>query len=339
MLTPPALSDALLLAALRAAYRLPISSVAFLPLGADPNTAAYRAQADDGKSYFVKLRRGAFDEKSVALPRFLAGQGIAQIIAPLPVRTGRLWSTVADYTHVLYPFVEGDNAYGVPMSEQNWRDLGTALKQLHAVQVPPALASLIRAETCTPRWRESVREHIARADVIAPRDPIAAELIGVLAERRDEILHLVTRAESLAQDLQALRRPFVLCHADMHAGNALIEPDGALHIVDWDDAIFAPKERDLMFPGSGLWDGRRAPEEEEPLFFQGYGPVPIDAAALAYYRYERIVQDIAVQCDVILRSDHADADRAQELRFLRSNFLSCSTIEQARRADPESVPP
>lgn len=40
---------------------------------------------------------------------------------------------------------------------------------------------------------------------------------------------------------------FVLCHADFHDANLLIDPTGRLFIVDWDEIILAPKERDLVF--------------------------------------------------------------------------------------------
>ena len=44
---------------------------------------------------------------------------------------------------------------------------------------------------------------------------------------------------------------FVLCHSDIHGGNILIADTGELYVVDWDDPILAPKERDLMFIGGG----------------------------------------------------------------------------------------
>jgi spectinomycin phosphotransferase len=82
MLEPPSLRDKDIVACLQDAYGLTIGQVAFLPLGADRNTAVYRSVAADETLYFVKLRRTTFDELSVALPRFLSDQGIAQIIAP-----------------------------------------------------------------------------------------------------------------------------------------------------------------------------------------------------------------------------------------------------------------
>src|SRR5690606_31643040 len=104
------------------------------------------------------------------------------------------------------------------------------------------------------------------------------------------VSELVSRAERLASFLQTRSLPFILCHADIHAGNILIDTSGQLYIVDWDTLILAPKERDLMYVGGGLFGGRRSPQEEEALFYQGYGQVAVDPVALAYYRYERIVQ-------------------------------------------------
>ena len=80
----------------------------------------------------------------------------------------------------------------------------------------------------------------------------------------------------------------------------------------------------------GNW---RPPEQEELLFFQGYGEVQIDPRALAYYRYERIIQDIAVFCEQLFLTADGGEDRAQALRFLKSNFLPNHTVEIAYKSD------
>jgi spectinomycin phosphotransferase len=104
-------------------------------------------------------------------------------------------------------------------------------------------------------------------------------------------------------------------------------------MVDWDTLIFSPKERDLMFIGGGLGDSGYTPQEEETLFYQGYGQTQINPTALAYYRYERIVEDIAVYCEQIFVSDKGGKDRKQSLEDLKSNYLPDSTIEVARHSD------
>ena len=92
MLEKPDLQDKKIIACLQNEYELTVSQVAFLPLGADLNTAVYRAEAET--PYFVKLRRGIFDETSVTLPKFLSDQGIEQIIPPLATKTGQLWASL-----------------------------------------------------------------------------------------------------------------------------------------------------------------------------------------------------------------------------------------------------
>src|SRR5512133_1607649 len=103
MLEKPAIEDAKISACLQANYGLNNAQVEFLPIGADQNTAVYRALAKDGKSYFLKLRSGVFNETSVTLPRFLSEQGISQVIAPLLTRTSQPWGSLEKYKTILYP--------------------------------------------------------------------------------------------------------------------------------------------------------------------------------------------------------------------------------------------
>src|SRR5256885_15522925 len=110
MLEKPDLQDEKIIACLKDEYRLSVDKIGFLPLGADLKTAAYRVVADE-TPYFVKLRRGDFDQASVAVPKFLSDLGIKQIIPSLPTQTGQLWASLDPYKVILYPFVEGHNGF------------------------------------------------------------------------------------------------------------------------------------------------------------------------------------------------------------------------------------
>jgi spectinomycin phosphotransferase len=333
MLEKPDLQDDKIMACLQAEYGLSIIQVTFLPLGADLNTAVYRVVVEDETPYFLKLRRGVFDETSVVLPKFLSDQGIGHIIPTLPTRTGQLWTNLDAFKVILYPFIEGRNGYEVDLSDRHWRDFGAALKRIHTAQLPVELTRRIRPETYSPQWRAMVKTFLERVEYEALADPVAVKLATFLKARRDELLDLVGRAERLAQALQAQAPELIVCHSDLHAGNFLIDANGALYIVDWDDPIRAPKERDLMFVGGGFFSEAHTVQEEETLFYQTYGPTQIDPIALAYYRYERIIVDIALYCEQIFLTHEGGEDREQALRYLTSNFLPNSVLAIAYQSD------
>jgi spectinomycin phosphotransferase len=342
MLEKPDLPDDQITECLHTAYGLTGLRLAFLPLGADANTAVYRAVTAEGTAYFVKLRGGSFNESTVTLPRYLRDHGMPSVIAPLPAKSGQLWADLGAYKVILYPFVEGRDGYAVALSASHWAGLGAALKTLHTTALPPRLLSRLQRESYTPRWRARVRSFATRAaqggDDDDDVDAVAAEVVELIQNRREQLLDLADRAERLAATLQAHPPEFVLCHSDLHAGNVLIAHDGALFIVDWDDPILAPKERDLMYAGGGQGFSGHTPAEEEAHFYEGYGPAEINQAALAYYRYERIIQDIAIYCEQLLLTAAGGQDRAQSLRYLKSNFEPDGVLEIAYRSDKTRRP-
>ncbi len=314
-------------------YGIRVCQLADLPLGADANAAVYRATADDGRSYFLKLKHGPFDETSVRLPKLLSDRGIAQIIAPLTTRTGTLYTHLDAFTVILYPFVEGHNGYEVDMSERHWVEFGSVLKRIHTLALPAPLKARIRQETYSPKYRHRVEEFLARIEDDTPNDPIVVDLMMFLRSKRSETLDLVRRAAEHAQTLQAQSPEYVLCHSDIHAGNILIDINRRFFIVDWDEPIMAPKERDLMFVGGGQGFSGHTLDEEERLFYQGYGHTEVDRTALAYYRYERIVEDIAAFCEELLSTEGDEAGRRLQLGYLKSNYVLGGTIDVAHRSD------
>src|SRR5260370_27813656 len=156
MLTPPAVSDATISAVLRESYGLRVRQVTFLPLGSDAHAAVYRVDAEDGTPYFFKLKRENFAEVAVAVSAFLHAQGIRQVMAPLPTVTQRLWASGHGFEWILYPFLEGHNAYETALSDAQWVTLGRSLKAIHGTVLPPALDRLVPRENYAPRWRDIV---------------------------------------------------------------------------------------------------------------------------------------------------------------------------------------
>ena len=90
--------------------------------------------------------------------------------------------------------------------------------------------------------------------------------------------------------------------------HTLVDGRDTLYIVDWDDPLLAPKERDLMFIGGAQGFVGYTTQEEETLFYRGYGREALNPQALAYYRYERIIEDIALYCEQLLYSTTGGQD-------------------------------
>ena len=336
MLSKPNLRDEKISDWLRDQYGLRVIQIVFLPTNYE-NTAAYRVIAEDKTPYFLKLRRDVLDENSITVPVFLKNQGVRQIIEPIAARSHLRWAYLDDINVILYPFVEGHNAFKVVLSEPQWFELGAALKGIHSARVPAELRSQLQHETYSREWCEKVEMLQERAQRDTFNDPFAAQLAEFMTVRADEILHLVRRTEQLGSMLKVQSGKFVLCHSDIHAGNILCDANGSLYIVDWDDPIMAPKERDLMFIGGGV-GGIWHSAQEEALFYRGYGQTEINPIALTYYRFNRILQDIGIYAEQLLLTASGSQDRMRTLQGIVSFFLPNRVVEMAYKAE-KTLPP
>jgi len=150
--------------------------------------------------------------------------------------------------------------------------------------------------------------------------------VAFWVEQAAVIQQVVERAEQLGQRLGTTSPAQVICHADIHTGNLLVDTVGGLHIVDWDQPMLAPIERDLLFVTDGVfW----TTPEDETQFFRGYGPVTIDPVVMAYYRYTRALEDIAEFAAQILESDSSDEALADAFHWFKAQFGPRSIIAKA----------
>ena len=317
---------------LNANYGIAVNTLIFLPLGADMNASVYKAETQDGLSYFVKLKRGHRHDMSVAILALLQASGIQQIIPPIKATDGELTQHINDFTLTVYPFVDGQNGFCYNLTDDQWVALGKVLRQVHEFDVPPPIKDRIRKEIYSDKWREAVRSLEAHIDGRPAGDEPALKLQAFMKEHKAVIHRLVDRAESLSQKIQKQSHEFVLCHSDIHGGNVLIDGNGAIYIVDWDEPIMAPKERDLMFIGGGVANTWNNPREEE-FFYKGYGKAKINMTILAYYRHERIVEDIAEYGHALLLTTAGGEDRQEMCKHFMDMFEPDGVVDIAFKTD------
>ena len=334
MREPPAnLPHDALRAGLQAGYGLSVAELLFLPLGHDASAWVYRVATDDGAAYFLKVRRSVTNESSLVVPHYLREHGVTQVVAPLASLAGTLWTALADYALILYPFIAGVAGMEHGLSDQQWIDYGAILRQIHATVVTPDLARRMKREGFAPASAGTVREVDAHIAEQTFDDSISRELGSVWRARRAQIRALLERAENLGQRLAQTALPFVLCHADIHTNNVLLDTKQQVWIVDWDETVLAPKERDLMFVAGGISAKLVGPREEE-LFFRGYGPTAIDPLALAYYRYAWAVNDIGeYAAQVFFRPDLGAETRRAGVEGFMSLFRPGEIVAIALGSD------
>ncbi|HEY7343508.1 MAG TPA: aminoglycoside phosphotransferase family protein [Ktedonobacterales bacterium] len=313
---------------MNAHYGVSVAEIAFLPIGYDASAWVYQVAAADGQRYFLKLRRGAIHTAPAAIARYLKAEGIKQIVAPLPMITGQLMASLEGYTLLLYPWIEGRSGMEAGLTDDQWIAYGALVRQIHTAQLPADLAAELPHEDFVLRhkWGMFVRQFSTSIQRRDYANPYERELSQFWMAYNGEIIRIVERAERLGSGLRQRPSDFVLCHADIHTANLIVAPDGHLRVVDWDQPIFAPKERDLMF----VVGPDAAATREETLFFTGYGEAEIDALALAYYRYEWCVQEFVDFANRVFQlDDGGDETKADSVRGFEQLFASGDVVEVA----------
>jgi spectinomycin phosphotransferase len=327
---PAPVPDDEILTRVRARFGLIADAVEFLPLGYDGDAWVYRVHVLGGDR-FLKIRRGPVNEAGLAVPQLLTARGIRHLIAPISTVTGEPFEE-GDLTFTLFPFVEGESGGEAGMSAAQWAELGATMREIHDLPPDGELTSILRTEDFVPAtigMLSQVEERIHSQE--HDDDPARSELAGFFRSHRDQIERLVARTEALAPLAGERARPTVICHADIHAWNVLVTPKGEIVIVDWESAMLAPRERDLMFV-DGVAGGHAA---DPTSFFEGYGDVEPDPVVMAYYRIEWAVQDIAEFSAIVFLDPDAGQDtKVDALERIITMFAPGNEIDIVTRADP-----
>ncbi len=327
MLEKPDFADVRIIKLLESHYALRVRALEFLPVGNDQRAWAYRVEAE-AAVYFLKLRRGGTRPASLIAPHHLKTQGIEQVVAPLETVAGGLLTSAGDYDLILYPFIDGRSAWRMAIPPSNWRAWGAIMRRIHSSSLSSHGLDVVEREVFGVKWLDTlgrVEDLLGRGGY---RGEVAEAAALVWRDQAVEIMRCRRRYLELGACLAADPPPFVLCHADIHTANIILDRQSEIRIVDWDETVIAPKERDLMF---FVYDGHRP--EETDAFFAGYGSDEINWLAMAYYKYDWVVQEFADYGErIFLSNDIGVKDLASALNEFKRLFEPDDVIQRAHRA-------
>jgi len=323
VIEPPAIDASTIEAVLRDSYGIAPARAEFLPVGHDSSAWSYRVHSD-GRSYYLKIRGGSFKPVGPLMPRFLHSLGLENVIPPLPTADGHAWVSLNDLHYTLYPFVEGRPGRDVGLSDAQWRTFGSFLRRLHAAILSPELHPHVPRDQFSPPHLAWITDFHVGIHQFDSGHPLGRELRSLWLDHRDAISRLIQRTRALAARMRTAPLAFVLCHADIHTANTLVDAAGVLFVVDWDDTVLAPAERDLTYILAEA-EGTRL-----HAFGQGYGEVHLDPLAQAYYRHLWCLEDLAVDAENTLAEDRLGArDRRNALDWFKFQLAPGSTADAA----------
>ena len=315
----PNVDDVVIVKALKEQFALAVKELRFLPIGNDANAWIYRV-GSAAESHFLKLRKGNPNNAALLVPRYLWQQGISNAVSPLPTASDELFARMGEYSLILYPWIAGESKFGNPLAPRLWREWGRIMRAIHDATISPELSALVPREQFGKRWVDRLRRVEGAISNVNYQDAIARDTATAWRSQSAEIERVRARYLSLGAGFAAMFPEIVLCHADIHTANIIVGCDEIIHIVDWDEVILAPKERDLMF---FLGDGH--PAETEAAFIRGYGGYGdrrANKVGLAYYRYDWVMQEF---CDYGERVFFSDGLGEKERAFAFDGFCQLFT--------------
>lgn len=314
--------DGRVVAWVRADFGLELERLDAVEDGADAAALLWRGVDVEGRAFAVKLS-GAGSQAAAAVPALLAARGVPGVPAPQRTREGALHSERAGRRLTVVPWLDGERALAGDLPPAGWTALGRLLAAVHATGPTPEVAEVLPVERFDPApLVDRVRELDAHLTGLEPQDEEALAVAAAWQDSRERILELAGAVEALGATLRAETGRLVLCHADPHLGNVLdaAAPEAAgPWLLDWDDALLAPPEQDLMFflDGGILLPFAPVTGEQQAAFFQGYGGVEVDARRLAYLRGTRALVDLVDPAEQALDVELALEDREDALQIAR----------------------
>lgn len=328
--TEPAVDRAALLKALQQEYGISPRELRFVPTYC--YASCYALEGTSGERYFVKVYGDWAPPTFVAsslefylpLTHELHARGILPNIAhPIPTLGGRFCTSFGGFLLILFDFIDGTVVGHGNVTGEVLASLARMVGKLHrsAVQIELPRPLVERFDIVFDAELSRVLRELPQ---IAPDGRTAKrDLRDLLLRKRDQVWRYLGRLRELQARVKTADRPMVVCHTDLHGENLMMDEEGTLYILDWENAMVAPPEHDLFFFAGhdSFW------EVFLPHYEREFGPARLDLDMLGFYYYRRGLEDISCWLARILDGRGSEAQDQSDLKETAECLKGLSLVE------------
>ncbi len=274
----------------------------------------YIIESSNHKSFFLKIY---WDDK---IPdsafRFaddlFARAGIVNIAHPIPTSHGQMRIHIRDFQIALFDWISGRTAEEHKLTETQLERLGELLAKIH--QSKTIIGEYpVRENFAIPFKNRFLAIFDSMSKTTSKSTKYRTRLELFLEPHRQKFMRELETLEKLQRKVKARKLEFVNCHGEPSPGNVLSSDNGEVHLLDWDDPIFAPKEKDLLFFKDNV----------EPVM-KGYGAFSkdtiIDRDVLEFYGHMWNLGEIADYGGKLLFENHSDEQNQTWLDNLKGGW-------------------
>lgn len=286
----------------------------------------YAVDCARGQRFFCKFyeqeRQARFYatdlEFYLSLSDQLARKALLPTVAhPVATRDGRFALSYDDHMLILFHWIEGQTVGFGRLADDVLAQVATLVGRLH--KSTPQIEWLDPPrETFDLPFEEALINNLDVLKTITAADTTGKQgLRDLLVPRRGKILSLLARLKELQAQVRGTYHAMVICHTDLHGGNMILDPQGGLHLVDWENAVFAPPEHDLHF---FVWE-ERFWDLFLPRYQRAFRPVSLDAATFGFYFYRRNLEDLAEWVVRILYEENGEEQDREDLAGIEEDCM------------------
>jgi spectinomycin phosphotransferase len=222
----------------------------------------HTVQSPDGRRFLVKLiprsSRLAGMTRGLSVLEELHALGIDTVSHPVRARDGRLTAEIDGRILIVFDFIEGragtasDWQFSPSSFDYDFDQYVALLARIH--QATPRIQSAIPREDFRLPWAAEFERLLERVHRERPSTTVQADLRRLVQRHRDQMTAdwsvLLTLAQACRQSGRVSNPPLpslVITHGDALGDNVIVGSDGRLYLIDWDEVMLGPPERDTWF--------------------------------------------------------------------------------------------
>ena len=258
--------------------------------------------------------------KSLPVLNELRLQGLERVNYPIPTKRGKLYLKENGALIVLFNYIDAKQS-----ENYDFYSLGKLIATVHDMASKVSLP--VAKEGFVYQYAGTFEKQFNDIITSTSSDEIAQLLKALLTKYLEEINHDYTNFMQLCQVLKTKEFAMVITHGDP-GGNILAKSPTELYLIDWDNILLAPPERDTWF------------FQHETEFIRGYRSIfpkyQANEELSHFFTYKRYFEDLVEYFAEIL-GDGAEVHRQKNLNGLESDCLEGWLRPSIRRFDPIPV--